>query len=448
MEGLEEIAIIHSTEDYAQALFVKEFLKWSGFSYFDYVYNDLYDRFNKTLEKSKNHFDAIFYINDTQKKFESRLGNLTDNNIHLFLNYSDIRLDDKTEYGDDCVWNSQILKEIWKKVLKQIYKNEDISDSLHIFEKILEVYCQYDLFRNLLNNTESIFKQILEEKGYDAYADGLRNQKSQWKRAYINLNTYFAAVWDNAVKGIEHLEYASLYCKRKINGINRLLNERPEYNISDLVKEIHILYSRDINNLYMAESMAAKFFEISQDYENIAIPALHNCTRNCKVDACNSLHFYRLGKLYEKYGKKEQAAFIYEKSYKLNPLNFRTVYKLAVDCIRRQKYEEAQMWILNILCILQLDIDDMEICKNTLYKLPPLELEYAMKCYMLLARIEIYKDNKNPDNLDYCYKMVDMIDRVLNDNTFIQRIYSDQPLFISYLRNRLSLDSIKKKIRM
>ena len=39
-------------------------------------------------------------------------------------------------------------------------------------------------------------------------------------------------------------------------------------------------------------------------------------------------------------------------------------------------------------------------------------------------------------------------DRVLNDNTFIQRIYSDQPLFISYLRNRLSLDSIKKKIRM
>lgn len=448
MQGLEEIAVIHSTADYAQALFVKEFLKWSGFSYFDYVYNDLYDKFNENLEKSNNHFDAVFYINDAQEKYESRFGNLTENNIHLFIKYSNINLNDEEKHENNCIWNSETLKRMWKDILKQIYKDENTTNTLRIFDEMSEIYCRYDLFRKLLNNTESVFKQVLEEQGYNAYVKGLKNQKNQWKKACDDLRDYFGTIQNNSIKGIEHLEYAKLYCKRKINGINRLLNEQSQYNISDMVREIHSLYSRNYNNLYMAESMAAKVFEISQDYENIAIPALHNCTHNCKVDACNSSHFYRLGKLYEKYGKKEQAAFIYEKSYTLNPLNFRTVYKLAADCIRKQKYGEAQIWVLNILYILQLDIENVENCKNILCKLPPLELEYASKCYMLLAKIETYKDNRNQDNLNYCYEMAEITNKIIQNNIFVQEVYSDQPLFVKYLKTKLSLNSIKKKIQM
>ena len=447
MEGLEEIAVIHSTADYAQALFVKEFLKWTGFSYFDYVYNDLYDNFNETLRKSKNHFDAIFYINDFQKKFESKFENLTDNNVHLFLSHSDLYANDGLENKKICRWNAETLKVIWKNILQQVYREKSIVVCLEVFEEMADIYCRYDLFRKLLNNTESIFKQVIEQKGYDAYVDGLKKQKNQWEKAYISLSIYFAKIKNGNIEGEEHLEYARLYCKRKLNEINRLLNERPQYSTPDLVRELHNLYSRTLHNLYMAESMASKVFEISQDYENIAIPALHNCTQSCNVDACNSFHFYRLGKLYEKYGKKEQAVFIYEKSHKLNPLNFRTAYKLAADCIRKQKYTEAQIWLLNILYILQLDMNNMKKCEDILSKLPPLELEYVSKCYMLLARIENYKDDKDIDNLNHCYKMAEKISDILDNNVFIQEIYSDKPLFVNYLRNRLSIASIKKKIQ-
>ena len=59
MQELEEIAIIHSIDDYQSALSVKEFLKLNGFSYFTYAYNEVHDELNDLLRRSNNHFDLI-----------------------------------------------------------------------------------------------------------------------------------------------------------------------------------------------------------------------------------------------------------------------------------------------------------------------------------------------------------------------------------------------------
>lgn len=89
MKGLEEIAVIHSIDDYNEAMFLEGFLKWIGVAFFDYTYNDLYDEFNQYLENSGEKFDAIIYINDEGDKYISRFGCLSRTNIKLsFALYS------------------------------------------------------------------------------------------------------------------------------------------------------------------------------------------------------------------------------------------------------------------------------------------------------------------------------------------------------------------------
>ena len=76
MRGLEEIAIIHSADDYPVGLFLKENLKLNGFSYFVYAYNELDDKKNDILAKSDNHFDLILYVNDQNDKWQNRFGQM------------------------------------------------------------------------------------------------------------------------------------------------------------------------------------------------------------------------------------------------------------------------------------------------------------------------------------------------------------------------------------
>lgn len=88
MKGFEEIAVIHSIDNYNEAMFLEGFLKWIGVSFFDYAYNNLYDEFNQYLENSGDKFDAIIYINDEGDKYISRFGCLSRANIKLRIQLS------------------------------------------------------------------------------------------------------------------------------------------------------------------------------------------------------------------------------------------------------------------------------------------------------------------------------------------------------------------------
>ena len=83
MKGLEEIAIIHSVDDYPVGLFLKENFKLEGFSYFVYAYNQLDDAYNDILAKSDNQFDLILYVNDQNDKWQRRFGHLGRHNLNI-----------------------------------------------------------------------------------------------------------------------------------------------------------------------------------------------------------------------------------------------------------------------------------------------------------------------------------------------------------------------------
>ena len=239
MRGLEEIAIIHSADDYPVGLFLKENLKLNGFSYFMYAYNELDDKKNDILAKSDNQFDLILYVNDQNDKWQNRFGHLSNHNINVQMSNGQIW----EKFGE---LDSSKLEKVWINILNEVFTDTlEIQESIDIMKEISDIYCKYDLFRKLLNNTESWFKQVRDEKNEKDYRDNLIKQSEIWKNALKDLEKYSNKIGlERIVQGQEHLDYAMLYCKRKINDICDLLGKKFEYNSWKLILDADDMHTK------------------------------------------------------------------------------------------------------------------------------------------------------------------------------------------------------------
>lgn len=443
MRKLEEIAVIHDIDNYEQSLFLECFLRWTGFVCFSYTYNDVYDEFNQYLEKSKNNFDAIFYINDNDGRLESRFGHLTENNVCLQIETS------KTDYQ-----NIEILKSIWKKILNTVYLEEKIKkdkenieikpivvnvhakyksksqlgehistekmlssevndnmckkvyDCLGIFEKLVEVYCKCDLVHEI-----SLQKFSKKERDYTKICRA-KSSKEIWEKALKELEEYTA----DERMGFEHFEYARIYCKRMEDELCGVLSIPKKYSAIKLANLADTLNMRTGYTFHILRSMLAEIYNIYQDFENISIVVQHDYVKNLNVDACKSIGEYELGMLYFKHDKKEQAVVLFERSFLHNKLNCNTIWGFIIDCDRMEKYKEEEMWLINMLQILQLDLEDVRKCDENLCKLPVIELKYAKKCYYLLRKVNRMIGNRTEEsrkNEDYLSMMEEKTKNIL-----------------------------------
>lgn len=441
MRKLEEIAVIHDIDNYEQSLFLERFLRWTGFVCFSYTYNDVYDEFNQYLEKSKNNFDAIFYINDNDGRLESRFGHLTENNVSLQIETS------KTDYQ-----NIEILKSIWKKILNTVYLEEkikkdkeenmvkpivvnvhakyqsksqlgehisteeilssEVNDNmckkvdgcLEIFGKLVEVYCKCDLVHEI-----SLQKFSERERDYTKICKD-KLSKEIWKKALKELEEYTA----NEGMGFEHFEYARIYCKRMENELCRVLSLPMKYSAIELANHADTLNIKTGYTFHILRSMLAEIYNGADDFDYISMVVMHDYIKNLNVDACKSIGEYEIGKLYFQHGKKEQAFALFKKSFLHNKLNWNTIRGFAIDSDRKENYKEEEMWLLNMLQILQLDFEDVRKCDENLCKLPVLELKYAKNCYSLLRKVNRMLGNRT--NEDYFSMMEEKTKNILEKN--------------------------------
>ena len=197
----------------------------------------------------------------------------------------------------------------------------------------------------------------------------------------------------------------------------------------------------------MIENIIAKNARRSWEYKGLALLSMKSCTLNCDVPACNSFHFYRLGKLYEKSEKVLQAQSAYEEAYQLNPLNFRALYKIAVDSFSRKYYDIARNEFEGILDLLQISVGNYNAIANVIKKLPALELEYVCKCYFFLSEIEKREEYVDYQYYDSCKETINLIVKTIKDDksTFVNNMYADQPKYRQYLEKRLLINAIRKK---
>lgn len=228
MKGFEEIAVIHSIDNYNEAMFLEGFLKWIGVSFFDYAYNNLYDEFNQYLENSGEKFDAIIYINDEGDKYISRFGCLSRANIKLSFALS----------GGLSVDN-ELCKDIWKIIVEAIYSNStnqelnadneikpisvnvrkgnafaknDKDGCIRIFENLAEIYLENNLFKEINGGKRYLMNEYERESDEQIV---IKARIKLWETVFNELDKVVSINEDHAC--FDNFYYAKIYCKKEIH---------------------------------------------------------------------------------------------------------------------------------------------------------------------------------------------------------------------------------------
>lgn len=434
MDKINEICIVYSIDNYTEELYLKEFMKWIGISYFAYCYHEEFDELNTLLDKKNNKFDVIVYLNDKDARWRRRYQHLAKANIDVQL--SDIWA------GSNGMKTLQLEREVLKKMWEEILGLLDPENSFNnIIGELIDVFCEKNVLWRILRNEYP--SAML--KNYRCRKEDVKSYIEEWNQIIEHLQSLKRTnreLYCN--RGMENLDYAIKYSMRKKCEVKELINECESSEIEDIINSVNDIYAYN-NKFYMGECLKGKIAMANMGQRIYAPFYFMNCVKACEVDACASVHYYRLGKAYELVGHKRTAYQIFKKSYELNQLNFRALFKVAVDAIYNENYVLAKRCLFQVLRILHLDRESDQYKLNML-KLPMLELEYACKCYILLGMIE--EDNYgNYMNAEFYYEEANRIRLSVTKNRYINKMYPhDCEQIKRYLEERLSKGLIEKKL--
>ena len=402
MQKFDEVAVIRGIKNWEEAEFLLGFLRFSGISTVEYVYNDLFDGFNKYIKKSKNKFDAVLYINDSGSRYLRWFENLGVANIQLDFSgagelagmlkdiFSEVYLVEQAEHEGEL---RPIQVDAGEEKTKK-EENKMFADALAVFGVLADVYC-----KNGLANGIGSGKRYSPMEKFNRWlapdeVDEIKGRIEAWQQVLSDLE----AAEELKGFGTEHISYAKLFCKKEILCLERMVGEQ-SCSISDITGKAETLAVK--STMPAAKEIQAELYEWS-DVDSLSVVIQHEAVKRYRVDACKSEALFRLGVLYKKQGKNEQAECMFERAFKCNSVNFKAIFSIAMHALQKGRYDEAETWMKNMLCILQLDVNNNTVCEENLKLLTPKELAYAKKCYANLYKIAC---RKNDDNALY-YKIM------------------------------------------
>lgn len=395
MQKFEEVAVIRGIKDGKEAGFLLGFLKFAGVSAVEYVYNDLFDGFNEYVEKSKNRFDAVLYINDSGSRNLRRFEKLGVANIQLDFSgawelaemlkdiFSEAYLVEQAEYELELRPIQVNAGE--EKAEKE--KNKTFADAFAVFGVLADVYCKNGLAGEIGNSKRYSPREKFNRWLAPDEFDEIKERIDVWKQALSELED----IGELKCFGSEYISYAKLFCKKEIFCLERMIDKQ-SYSIADITGKAEDLAMK--STMPAAKEIQAELYEWS-DVDSLSVVIQHEAVKRYRVDACKSEALFRLGVLYKKQGKNEQAECMFERAFKCNSVNFKAIFSIVMHALQNGRYNEAETWLKNMLCILQLDVNNNAVCEENLKLLKPKELIYAKKCYANLYKIACRKNDDN-----------------------------------------------------
>lgn len=371
MKNLEDIAVIHSIDDYAAGMIIEQFFKWTGFSYYIHVYNEKNDYFNKIfIDKVNTPFDMIIFINDKEDRFKVRFSGISKMNVSIEFH------DGKFDIGEKL-------------------------DIPEVIKFLFQVYCKYDLMQ-ILYTTYKALKTYDDEEVLLKYQSVLKNVISE-------LKNYENSIDDSTIlRGKEHLEFAMLYCYYKINDICKILGEPNEFDSWDMILKANRL-SKYYEDFYVLKCLLALFSSQSLTYNSMAPSYFQETISACKNLLCKSIYYFEFGMWDKKSEKIIHEEHDFEWAYEVNPLKFSALFEIIVSCIERKYYDIAEKKINTFLQILQVfEIYSNEFVRK-IKKMPPLELIYVSKILSLLVQVEKKQEYIDNRYINFLKKQVSLI---------------------------------------
>ena len=403
MKGFGEIAVIHSIDNYDEARFLEGFLKWIGVAFFDYTYNDVHDEFNQYLENSGEKFDVVIYINDENDKYISRFGCLSKANIKLNFTLSDNSDIDK-----------ELCRNIWKIIVDSVYSSNtyqeqgadieirpisvnvrkdnafaknDKDSCVQIFEKLAEIYVENNLFKEIGDGKIYLMNEC------EMKQDGQMAIEARIKLWETVLDELDKVSINKDYVCFDNFYYAKIYCKKEIH-ILRCVTEKWVYTnemrrkFQEIELDIENLPKDGVKYSNMSLGLIFDIYAMNPELYNGGINYQSRLIKKCKTNACKSEALHKLNRFYKNTDRGGRTEHLLEEVVKLNPLNFKAGFSLAMSYMNCRAYLKAKEWILNVLYVLQLEGDSQEELLDNLEKLPKTELEYVWRCYGSLKIIE------------------------------------------------------------
>lgn len=403
MKGFGEIAVIHGIDNYDEARFLEGFLKWIGVAFFDYTYNDVHDEFNQYLENSGEKFDVVIYINDENDKYISRFGCLSKANIKLNFTLSDNSDIDK-----------ELCRNIWKIIVDSVYSSNtyqeqgadieirpisvnvrkdnafaknDKDSCVQIFEKLAEIYVENNLFKEIGDDKIYLMNEC------EMKQDGQMAIEARIKLWETVLDELDKVSINKDYVCFDNFYYAKIYCKKEIH-ILRCVTEKWVYTnemrrkFQEIELDIENLPKDGVKYSNMSLGLIFDIYAMNPELYNGGINYQSRLIKKCKTNACKSEALHKLNRFYKNTDRGGRTEHLLEEVVKLNPLNFKAGFSLAMSYMNCRAYLKAKEWILNVLYVLQLEGDSQEELLDNLEKLPKTELEYVWRCYGSLKIIE------------------------------------------------------------
>lgn len=270
-------------------------------------------------------------------------------------------------------------------------ENKTFADALAVFGVLADVYCKNGLADEIGNGKRYSPREKFNRWLAPDEVDEIEGRIEIWKKALSDLE----GTGELKGFGSEHISYAKLFCKKEIFCLECMVEEQ-SYSISDITGKAEAMAVK--STMPAAKEIQAELYEWS-DVDSLSVVIQREAVKKYRVDACKSEALFRLGVLYKKHGKNEHAECMFERAFKCNSVNFKAIFSIAMHALQNGRYDEAETWLKNMLCILQLDVNNNAVCEENLKLLTPKELAYAKKCYANLYKIACRKNDDN--NLYY-----------------------------------------------
>lgn len=441
VHNLRNIVIIHPRKENVLATYFREFVKWIGFSYFDFTCNGEME-INNILVNQEQMFDIYLMIGNGSRDWDN------DKAIKIQV--------ESEEIWKDGSLRKEPLRFMWEKV----YTEKHIEDDgfKQTISELIEIYCDQNLLNKLYSDKINICKADCEPELRMEHKKKIMDQYSKWLETIKKLKSYKESMNKTENSGEEYLKYAMLFCCRKMNEICRMIKKATPYDTSELISLADEIYTID-EEFYIVEELKAKIARTDSMYQLHVSFFNERCVNFCKIDLCNSFNYYRIGKYYETNGYQERATKEYKKSYQQNPLNFRALFKMAVSKINKKDFETARLYLKKILQIFQLETEPKEQSnlKQIIENLKPLELEYTVKCYFLLGQIEL-ENYENPVSAVHYFQKIIKVQDSIGEAVkgkgwklhFVEEMYPEEEekwFIYSCLKSRLTIRTIEQKLK-
>lgn len=399
MKGFRSICFIHDKKNSYTACYLKEYFKWIGLSFVDYVYNEENNIFD---EPEDCKFDIIVNI-------DHAMPNLEIEKVEKAISPRFIELQ-TTEAESE----GELLKKLLENITRQFLKGErckaliqlaDIYNRNHLVEGLYEY--TFVLLERLYDDMKELYYQKFE----NVYEEVLKIlEKCDQKCENCQENRF-----------IEYALYAKYNCQRCMNAILLLQKKIVRFEVEQYLDEVSEIYEYD-SDYYNVEYLKAQVAQQDWQFKAFSKFYIIHCIERCQVNVCKSYHYYSLGKWKDKNMQFCEAEENYRLAYYHNKSNIKAIFKIAVEK-NNMNEEELSKVFLNKILNLWSDEDNKDY-------IPLRDIEYAYKARMLLSDIEEKQfqdfDRNNAEKYSEYVQNIRMEDDNISGKSFIKRMYPEK----------------------